>query len=157
MKILLLSVGKSNEAYIQPGVEEFTRRLNKYYPGDWQLIAPPRNAAALSENELKRQEAKLILQQVQADDYLVLMDERGKQMSSVELADFIVQRSNESKKRLVFLIGGAYGVDDAVFRRANYTWSLSKLVFPHMLVRLVLAEQLYRACTIIKNEKYHHK
>ncbi|MGN6492308.1 MAG: 23S rRNA (pseudouridine(1915)-N(3))-methyltransferase RlmH [Agriterribacter sp.] len=157
MKILLLSVGKSNEAYIQPGVEEFTRRLNKYYPADWQLIAPPRNAAALSENELKKQEAKLILQQVQADDYLVLMDERGKQMSSVELADFIVQRSNESKKRLVFLIGGAYGVDDAVFSRANYTWSLSKLVFPHMLVRLVLAEQLYRACTIIKNEKYHHK
>ena len=145
MKILLLSVGKSNEAYIQPGVEEFTRRLNKYYPADWQLIAPPRNAAALSENELKKQEAKLILQQVQADDYLVLMDERGKQMSSVELADFIVQRSNESKKRLVFLIGGAYGVDDAVFSRANYTWSLSKLVFPHMLVRLVLAEQLYPA------------
>lgn len=157
MKILLLSVGKTNEAYIQPGVEEFTRRLTKYYTSDWQLIAPPRNAAALSDSELKKQEAKLILQQVQSDDFLVLMDERGKQLSSTELADFVVQRSNESRKRLVFLIGGAYGVDDTVFKRANYTWSLSKLVFPHMLVRLVLVEQLYRACTIIKNEKYHHK
>ncbi|MBX2924710.1 MAG: 23S rRNA (pseudouridine(1915)-N(3))-methyltransferase RlmH [Chitinophagaceae bacterium] len=157
MKILLLSVGKSHDAYIQQGVEEFTRRLNKYYPSEWQLISPPKHAASLSGNELKKQEAALILQQIQADDFLVLMDERGGQLSSVELADFVVQKSMAGKKRLVFLIGGAYGVDEPVFKRANYTWSLSKLVFPHMLVRLILAEQLYRACTIIKNEKYHHK
>jgi 23S rRNA (pseudouridine1915-N3)-methyltransferase len=86
----------------------------------------------------------------------VLLDERGKELSSPKLAEFIQQRANESTRKLIFLIGGIYGVDEAIFKRANYTWSLSKLVFPHMLVRLMLAEQLYRACTIIKNEKYHH-
>lgn len=157
MKILLLSLGKNHEPYIQQGVEEFTRRLNKYYTSEWQLIAPLKNAASLPENDLKKQEGKLVLQQVQPDDFLVLLDERGKQISSMELADLISQKALESKKRLVFLIGGAYGVDETVFKRADYTWGLSKLVFPHMLVRLVLAEQLYRACTIIKNEKYHHQ
>jgi 23S rRNA (pseudouridine1915-N3)-methyltransferase len=110
----------------------------------------------LSEAELKKSEAALLLQQLQKDDYLVLLDERGKQLSSPELAGFIQQRANESHKRLVFLIGGAFGVDEAIVKRADYTWSLSKLVFPHMLVRLILAEQLYRACTILRNEKYHH-
>ncbi|MBX3253195.1 MAG: 23S rRNA (pseudouridine(1915)-N(3))-methyltransferase RlmH [Chitinophagaceae bacterium] len=157
MKILLLSVGKSNDTYIQQGVEEFTRRLTRYYPCEWQLILPPKNAASLPENDLKKQEAKLVLALLQTDDFLVLLDERGKQLSSVELADFIAQKATESKKRLVFLIGGAYGADELIFKRADFTWSLSKLVFPHMLVRLLLAEQLYRACTIIKNEKYHHK
>jgi len=90
------------------------------------------------------------------EDYLVLLDERGKQISSPELAGFLQQRANESTKRVVFLIGGAFGVDESVMKRADYTWSFSKLVFPHMLVRLVLSEQIYRACSIIRNEKYHH-
>ena len=110
----------------------------------------------MDEKELKKQEAKLILQNLTSDDYLILLDERGKQFSSTELAKFIQQRANESSKRLVFLIGGAFGTDETVAKRANFTWGLSKLVFPHMLVRLILAEQLYRACTILKNEKYHH-
>jgi 23S rRNA (pseudouridine1915-N3)-methyltransferase len=82
---------------------------------------------------------------------------RAKQLSSEGLADFIQTKANGGKKNLVFLIGGAYGVDDVVFERANFKWSLSQLVFPHQLVRLILAEQVYRACTIIRNEKYHHK
>jgi 23S rRNA (pseudouridine1915-N3)-methyltransferase len=156
MKIKLCSVGKPHEKYIKEGVEDFTSRIQKYYPAEWCIIAPPKNAAALSEQELKKAEAALILSQLQKDHYLVLLDETGKQFSSVELSNFIQQRANESVKQLMFLIGGAFGVDDAVKQRANFTWSFSKLVFPHMLIRLMLAEQVYRACTISRNEKYHH-
>lgn len=110
----------------------------------------------MQEAELKKQEAALILQALQPDDQLLLLDERGKQLSSPDLAQLIQQKANESTRRIVFLIGGAFGVDESITRRANFVWSLSKLVLPHMLVRLVLAEQVYRACTILRNEKYHH-
>lgn len=156
MKLILCSVGKPHEAYVKPGIEDFTSRLQKYFTTDWLIIPTPKNAASLPVADLKKQEAKAILNYLQQDDILVLLDERGKQLSSVELAQFIQQKANESARRLVFVIGGAFGVDDAVLQRANYTWSLSKLVFPHMLVRIILAEQLYRACTILNNEKYHH-
>lgn len=156
MKIFLMSVGKANEPYVKQGIEDFTKRLNKYFPAEWNIIAPPKNAASLNDNELKLQEGKLILSQIQQDDFLILLDERGKPFSSPQLANYIQQRANESTKRLIFLIGGAFGVSEEVFRRANHVWSLSGLVFPHMLVRLILAEQLYRACTILRNEKYHH-
>lgn len=156
MKILLYSIGKSHESYAKQGIEEFTKRLNNYFQAEWKIISPPKNAASFNEAALKKQEAKLILGQLSAEDYLVLLDERGKQFSSPQLANFIQQRANESTKTIVFLIGGAFGVDELVFERANFTLSLSSLVFPHMLVRLVLAEQLYRACTILRNEKYHH-
>src|SRR5207249_237598 len=106
--------------------------------------------------DLKKQEAKTLLDWIEKEDYLILLDERGIQLNSEELAVFLQDRANESAKQLIFLIGGAYGTDETIMKRANFTWSLSKLVFPHMLVRLILAEQLYRACTILKNEKYHH-
>ena len=88
--------------------------------------------------------------------FLIALDERGKPLNSEGLADFMMKRSNESTKNLIFLIGGAYGIDEAVLKRADFKWSLSQLVFPHQLVRLILAEQVYRACTILRNEKYHH-
>lgn len=156
MKIVLLSVGKVHEQYVAAGVEDFSKRLNKYFSAEWKIISPPKNAASLSIEELKKAEAKLILSNIQQDDFLVLLDEKGKMLSSVELADFIQQKANTGVKRLVFLIGGAFGVEEEVSKRANYVWSLSKLVFPHMLVRLILSEQLYRACSILRNEKYHH-
>lgn len=156
MKLLFLSVGKTHETYVQSGIEEFTGRVGKYFPVSWQLIPAPKNAPNMSETALKKAEALAILQQLQTDDFLILLDERGLQLSSPGLAQMIQQRANESCKRLVFLIGGAFGVDDTVTKKANAVWSLSKLVFPHMLVRLILAEQVYRACSIIKNEKYHH-
>lgn len=108
-------------------------------------------------SEQKAKEAESILSSLKKEDYLVLLDERGKQLSSEGLASFIQQRANESEKNIVFLIGGAFGVSDAVFKRADFSWSLSALVFPHQLVRLILAEQVYRACSIIRNEKYHHQ
>ena len=156
MKFKLISIGKQHEKYIKDGVEDFTARIQKYYPAEWQIIAPPKNAASLSESELKKAESLLVLSQLQKDDFLILLDEKGKMISSVELSALLQQRANESTKKLVFLIGGAFGVDTALRERANFTWSLSKLVFPHMLVRLLLAEQVYRACTIARNEKYHH-
>lgn len=156
MKILFISVGKSNEPYVEEGIKDFTGRITKYFPVGWQIIAPPKNAASLPEIALKKAEGALILQQLTQDDYLVLLDERGQLFNSPGIAQLIQQRANESCKRLVFLIGGAFGVDEPVFKRANTTWSLSKLVFPHMLVRLMLSEQIYRACSILRNEKYHH-
>lgn len=156
MKIQLWSVGKAHEPYVLNGIEDFTSRLNKYFPAQWHILPPPKHGANLTATELKRAEASVILQQLQKDDYLVLLDERGKQLSSPELAAFLQQRANESTRQLVLLIGGAFGVDETITKRADFSWSFSKLVFPHMLVRLMLAEQLYRACTILRNEKYHH-
>jgi 23S rRNA (pseudouridine1915-N3)-methyltransferase len=156
MKLQFWSVGKPHEAYAKPGIEEFTKRINNYFTVDWHIISPPKNAAHLSETDLKKAEGAVILGLLQKDDHLILLDERGKQFSSPELSQWLQQRANESTKRIVFLIGGAFGVDEMVMKRADHNWSLSKLVFPHMLVRLILAEQVYRACTILRNEKYHH-
>ena len=156
MKILLWSVGKPHEPYVKEGITDFSQRINKYFSATWQIIPPPKNAAVLQEDTLKKAEAAVLLTQLQTDDFLVLLDERGKNFTSPQLANFIQQRANESTKRIVFLIGGAFGVDANITQRANLVWSLSNLVFPHMLVRLILAEQVYRACTILRNEKYHH-
>ncbi len=156
MKLRLISVGKPHEPYVKEGINDFTQRINKYFKADWLIIPTPKTAPSLSETELKKAEAALILHQIEKDDYLILLDERGKSFSSPQLAQFIQQRANESNKQLVFLIGGAFGVDPLVTNRAQQVWSLSQLVFPHMLARLILSEQLYRACTIIRNEKYHH-
>lgn len=157
MKIACWSVGKSHEAYVKAGVEEFTGRLNRYYKTTWTLLPVPKQSGMLSEIDLRKKESAMILEWLSKDDYLVLLDEKGKQLSSPGLANFIQQRANESVRQLVFLIGGAYGVDPAIYQRAQFVWSLSELVFPHQLVRLLLAEQLYRAATILKNEKYHHQ
>jgi 23S rRNA (pseudouridine1915-N3)-methyltransferase len=157
MKFQFWSIGKSNETYVKSGVEDFTKRISNYFKIEWNIIPVPKNAGMLSELDLKKKEGELIIQWLDKEDYLVLLDERGKQLTSEGLADFIQARANESTKKIVFLIGGAFGVDDIVLKRANFKWSLSQLVFPHQLVRLILAEQVYRACTILKNEKYHHK
>jgi len=156
MKFQFWSVGKTHEPYVKEGIELFTKRISNYYPVEWNIIPMPKNAASLSETDLKKKEGEIISGLLQKDDYLVLLEETGKMLGSEELANFIQQRANESTKHIVFLIGGAYGVSDDIKKRANYTWSLSKLVFPHQLVRLILAEQVYRACSINRNEKYHH-
>jgi 23S rRNA (pseudouridine1915-N3)-methyltransferase len=154
LKLSILSVGKSHDAYIKEGVELFTKRIGHYYPIDWQLIVPSK----LTEpSQIKKAEAASILKVLAATDVLVLLDEKGKMLSSPGLANLIQQKANQSAQRIVFLIGGAYGVDDEIKSRANFTWSISELVFPHMLVRLILAEQIYRACSILANEKYHHE
>jgi len=157
MKIQLWSIGKAHESYVKEGVEDFTRRIAKYYPVEWKIFPAARQTANSLENDIKKNEAQTILNALQKDDYLVLLDENGKQLSSPALASLIENRANNSVRQLVFLIGGAFGVDEQIKSRANFTWSFSQLVFPHQLVRLMLAEQIYRACTIIRNEKYHHE
>jgi 23S rRNA (pseudouridine1915-N3)-methyltransferase len=122
----------------------------------WHIIPPVKNAGGLPPAELKAKEAAAILNALTKEDYLIVLDERGQSLTSEKLAKLLQARANESVKNLIFLIGGAYGVDEAVLQRAKFKWSLSSLVFPHQLVRLILAEQVYRACTILRNEKYHH-
>ncbi len=156
MKLQFWSIGKAHESYVKEGVEIFTKRITNYFPVQWQIIPMPKNAGTMSETDLKIKEGEIILQSLKKEDYLVVLEERGKQLNSEGLAAFIQQRANESEKNIVFLIGGAFGLSGDVLKRANYKWSLSQLVFPHQLVRLILAEQVYRACTILRNEKYHH-
>ena len=154
LKIAFFSVGKPHEPYIKIGVDQFTKRIGHYYPIQWQLIAP---AKATDPAQIKKLEAIAILKAIQHTDVLILLDETGKMLSSPGLAKLIQQKANQSAQRIVFLIGGAYGVAEDIKERAQFTWSLSALVFPHMLVRLILAEQVYRACSILANEKYHHE
>ncbi|MFI5156298.1 MAG: 23S rRNA (pseudouridine(1915)-N(3))-methyltransferase RlmH [Chitinophagales bacterium] len=156
MKLQIWSVGKQHEPYIREGAELFTRRISNYFPVEWNLIASPKNAGQMQEEALRASEASAILQLLKKEDQLVALDEQGASTNSPGLARFIQTKANEGTRNLVFLIGGAYGLDEKVLQRATFKWSLSALTFPHQLVRLILTEQLYRACTIIRNEKYHH-
>ena len=157
MKLALWTIGKPHEPFVKQGIEEYTKRLSKYFQAEWQIIPVPKNATFLSESEMKQKEAAAILQLLKDDDYLVALDEYGKEYTSEDLSHFIQQRASTGAKRVVFLIGGAYGLDAEILQKAKFKWSLSRLTFPHQLVRLILAEQLYRACTILRNEKYHHR
>ena len=157
MKIQLWSIGKGHESYVKDGIEDFTKRISKYYPVEWKILPPAKQTTNSVETEIKKNEAQSVLNALQKDDYMILLDEKGKQITSPQVATLLETRANNSTKNLIFLIGGAFGVDDQVKTRANFTWSFSPLVFPHQLVRLMLSEQIYRACTIIRNEKYHHE
>jgi len=154
MKIYFWSVGKAHEPYVKEGIEIFTKRISHYYP-EWKIFPPAKNSEKFND-QVKKNEAKQLLDAIQPGDILVALDEKGRQWTSPELAAVIQQKANSSTKNLVFLIGGAYGLHETILNICNYKWSLSKLVFPHQLVRLILSEQVYRACTIIRNEKYHH-
>ncbi len=156
MKIQLWSIGKTHEPYIKPGIELYSKRVSHYFPLEWKLISPRKDAASLSLDERRKAEGEIILRLLHSSDILVALDAKGKQVTAEDIACFLEQKSIESVKTIIFLIGGAYGLDQSVINRANLLWSLSKMVFPHQLVRLILTEQIYRACTIIKNEKYHH-
>ena len=156
MKIKIWSIGKPHESYVKEGIDLFTKRITNYFSIEWTIIPIPKNAGSMESSMQKMKEGEVILSMLSKDDCVVLLDENGKGFTSELFAKFIEQRTIESEKTLVFLIGGAYGASNEIKKRANYTWSLSQLVFPHQLVRLILVEQIYRACSIIRNEKYHH-
>lgn len=157
MKIQLWSIGKENDAYINEGIQIFQKRLQHYTDFTIKLIPTVKQAASLSIPELKKQEGKILLDMLQPQDYLLALDERGKTMTTPQLADFLQQRTNAGTRQLIILIGGAFGIDTAVLQRAQLQLSLSALTFPHQLVRLIVTEQVYRAYTILNNEKYHHQ
>lgn len=156
MKIQFWAIGKSHEHFVKEGIEIFTKRISNYFSVQWTIIPMPKNAGIMEPAMLKKKEGEALSSLITKEDYVVLLDERGKNLTSEAFSSFIQQRTVDSTKNLIFIIGGAYGVSDVIMQRANFKWSLSALVFPHQLVRLILAEQVYRACTIIRNEKYHH-
>ncbi len=156
MKIQLWSIGKPHESYVKEGIDLFTKRISHYYTIDWKIIPMPKNAGIMEPSLLKIKEGEAIINLIQKDDFLILLDEKGKNLCSLTLSAYIEKLSANSYKNVIFLIGGAFGVSSEVALRAQFTWSLSALVLPHQLVRLILVEQIYRACTIAKNEKYHH-
>lgn len=146
MKILIISPGKAHDATVKEGIVEFEKRLQRTFHIEWVLPAT---------SDTKK-EGEAIVNVIKESDFVVLLDERGKDIDTSTFANFIDMRMQSGVKRLVFIIGGAYGVHDAVSQRANATFKLSSLVFPHMLVRLILIEQLYRAVSIREGSKYHH-
>lgn len=154
MHIEIWAVGKPHESYVAEGIALFEKRLKHYFPLSWRLIPAAKNQTAPAE--IRRSESAAILAALDPQTEVILLDERGTSWTSEELADQLQRRQVNGTKRLVLVIGGAYGVDEHIRTRAQHVWSLSRLVFPHQLTRLILVEQLYRAGTILRNEQYHH-
>lgn len=156
MKVEVWAIGKTSEPYLETGIGIFEKRLKNYLPFAWVLL-PNAKVKSAESAALKTEEGRLVLARLAPDDYLVLLDERGQQHSSVELARWMEQRLSGSGRRLVFLVGGAFGFSSEVYARANAQISLSRLTFSHQMVRLFFLEQLYRAMTILRNEPYHNE
>jgi 23S rRNA (pseudouridine1915-N3)-methyltransferase len=157
MQIKLLAVGKTDHAALQSLIEKYVKRLGFYIKFDLEIIQDLKHTKSLSEASQKDKEGEMILKKVQASDALILLDENGKQYSSVDFSSYIQKKMNSGLKQLIFVIGGPYGFSDSVYERANGMISLSKMTFSHQMVRLFFVEQLYRAFTIIRNEPYHHQ
>lgn len=156
MKTILILVGKTADKHFQTGISDYTQRICHYMPFDIVTIPELRNTKSLSEEQQKTAEGELILKQLQVSDTVVLLDEHGAERRSIEFARWLEQRQ-QTARRLVFIIGGPYGFSESVYARANEKISLSRLTFSHQMVRLIFTEQLYRACTIIRGEPYHHE
>lgn len=157
MKITLLTVGKTDRDWVRQGLDIYVSRLKHYIPFTLTEIPELKNVSALSKDQIKVKEGELILKNVRPTDDLILLDEHGKEYSSVQLATILQDKISYGCKDIVFVIGGAYGFSDAVYERANSKLSLSKMTFSHQMVRTIFAEQLYRAFTIMKGEPYHHE
>lgn len=157
MQIEIWSLGKENESFIQQGLDYYFKKTKPYNSVELVILTPPKKLATTDPERMKQVEEELILKKLDSTHYLVLLDERGKQLTSPQWAQQFQQMMNQGVKTLVLLIGGAYGVSDNVRKQAKQTWSLSPLVFPHQLVRLILAEQVYRSFSILNNSPYHHE
>ncbi len=157
MKIKFVCIGKTGKDFLVTGEQEYLNRLKHYVSVDKMEIADLKNARKLSIDQIKEQEGKEILSRVMPGESLVLLDERGKTFSSLEFANFLQQKFNAGGKGIVFVVGGAYGFSDEVYKNANAKISLSKMTFSHQMVRMIFLEQLYRAMTILKGEPYHHE
>lgn len=152
MKIVIISIGKKHDAEIGAAINAYTERLNRAISTVWELINP----SGYDEQKARTQETADVLLKIKSSDIVWLLDERGKQLTSPALAAQINVLQYQGVQRLIFVIGGAYGVSDELRNRANFVWSLSELVFPHQIVRLLLTEQLYRATEINRGSGYHH-
>lgn len=157
MKIILLAIGKTDSDYFIKGINEYTKRLEHYIPFEIQIIPDIKNSKNLAIEQQKEKEGELILKNVQNGDYIVLLDDKGKEYTSIQFASYIEKKAHTVPKRLVFIIGGPYGFSESVYDKANEKLTLSRMTFSHQMVRLIFVEQLYRAMTILNNEPYHHE
>lgn len=157
MKILLLAIGKTDARYFIDGINEYEKRLVHYIPYEMQIIPDIKNVKNMSIEQQKEKEGELILRNIQPGDYLVLLDERGREYSSQQFASYLEKKMHVVPKRLVFVIGGPYGFSSTVYDSANEKIMLSRMTFSHQMIRLIFVEQLYRAMTILNNEPYHHE
>lgn len=157
MKIKLLVIGKTDSKALEQLITEYSKRLNRYLSFEIEIIPDIRNTKNMSGAEQLRKEASALMARLDKDDYLVVLDERGKQYTSVNFARYLQQKLNSGIKKMVFVIGGPYGVDPSVHQKAGDSWSLSKLTFSHQMIRLFATEQIYRAMTILHNQPYHHQ
>jgi len=157
MKITLLTVGKTTNSQLISLQEEYQNRLKFYIPFEFIVIPELKNTKSLSIAEQQEKEADLILKQLETIDEVILLDEKGKQYTSVGFSEFIAKKMLASHKRMVFVVGGPYGFSERVYNRANGKVSLSAMTFSHQMIRLIFVEQLYRAMTILKGEPYHHE
>lgn len=156
MKTVLYVVGKTDEDYLNFGISKYSQRVARYTPFEFTVLPDIKNSKNLSESVQRNKEGEMILKQFESGDYIVLLDENGKEYTSVEMSEWMSGIFSQGHKRLVFVIGGPYGFSEDVYRKANTKISLSRLTFPHQLVRLLFMEQLYRCHTILKGEPYHH-
>ena len=156
MKITFLLTGKTNEKYLESGIDIFHKRLKHYVNFEIITIPDLKNTKNLSTESQNQKEGELILNKLSNPDFVVLLDDKGKEYTSVDFSKFINKHQVNSTKHLVFVIGGAYGFSQGVYKRANTKFSLSKMTFSHQMVRLIFVEQLYRSYTILKGEPYHH-
>jgi len=157
MKIVLLQTGKTTDKNMSVIADLYSSRISKYHAFDTITLPDLKNTKNMPVEEQKVKEGKKILQTINTDDYIVLLDERGKELRTIELAGWLGKVFMMQGKRLVFIIGGPWGFSEEICRRADFKISLSKMTFPHQLVRLLFLEQLYRAFTVIKGEPYHHE
>lgn len=156
MKIEVWTFGKENKSYVEEGVELFTKRIKHYAPFEMKILSAGKKSSKLKPEDLKKKEAEVVFEKLSTNQTLVTLDEKGKPLSSVGLSRFIATRQLAADKTLVFLIGGAYGVDNKVLQKSLKVISLSALVFPHQIVRLIMVEQIYRAFSILNHQPYHH-
>ena len=156
MKITVIVVGKTQSKELEVLMAEYKKRLNRYIQVDWVELPDYKNRGKVTSDELKRIEGQLILSKISSGDDVVLFDEKGKEFTSVELSGFFKKKMNAGVRNLIFVVGGAYGFSDEVYARATSKLAISKLTFPHQLIRVLILEQIYRSYSIIKGEPYHH-
>lgn len=157
MEIQLIAIGRTNIPFVKEGISEYSRRLARYITFRICELPDIKNSGRIPEERQKEEEGKLLLSNMTQSDTVILLDERGKEFTSVDFASFMEKRMAAGGKRILFVVGGPYGFSEAVYSRADFLLSLSKMTFNHEMARMFFTEQLYRAMTIIKGEPYHHK
>ena len=157
MKIKLLSICKTEEKYLKEGIDLYIKKIVHYFPFEYEELPALKQTKNLNFAEQKKREGEMLLKKITPSDYVILLDDKGKQYSSIEFSDFLQQKMLQNSKQIVFVIGGAYGFSEEVYQRKNHALSLSSMTFSHQMVRLIFLEQLYRGASILKNEPYHHE